>query len=100
MFAVHGIFDNNVTNSSHDQRVALAVKDLCSGGNVLGYGQKHVMALTGHCGTVDVMDCIELERCLIEKGLTKEGPGYHFIYGGSHGGFLGAHRKSLASCEY
>ena len=80
--------------------VALDVISLPNYTGSLGYGQKHVMALTGHCGTVDVMDCIELERCLIEKGLTKEGPGYHFIYGGSHGGFLGAHRKSLASCEY
>ena len=66
----------------------------------LGYGLKHVMGLLGNCGTLDVKDCIELAQCLIDKGIAKEGAGYQFIYGGSHGGFLGAHRKSPASKDH
>ena len=61
----------------------------------LGYGLKHITSIQGNCGTVDVKDCFELTQCLIDKGMAKEGPGCQFIHGGSHGGFLGAHRKSI-----
>lgn len=61
----------------------------------LGYGEKHVKALVGTAGALDVQDCMATIRHLIQLGIAKEGPGNQFIYGGSHGGFLGAHCQSV-----
>ncbi|KAF9035752.1 alpha/beta-hydrolase [Hymenopellis radicata] len=57
----------------------------------LGYGERYVQALRGHCGTLDVEDCVASVRHLIALGIAEEGEGKLFISGGSHGGFLGAH---------
>ena len=59
----------------------------------LGFGESSVRALLGHCGTLDVQDCIATTRHLVKEGIAADGPGKQFIFGGSHGGFLAAHRK-------
>ncbi|KAE9401852.1 alpha/beta-hydrolase [Gymnopus androsaceus JB14] len=56
-----------------------------------GFGEKHVRALIGQCGTLDVGDCIESVRYLVKTGVAVEGPGKLFLSGGSHGGFLLGH---------
>ncbi|KAF5366775.1 hypothetical protein D9758_006498 [Tetrapyrgos nigripes] len=56
-----------------------------------GYGETHIQALIGKCGTLDVGDCIESVRHLVKLGIAEEGPGKIFITGGSHGGFLTGH---------
>ncbi|KZV61022.1 alpha/beta-hydrolase [Peniophora sp. CONT] len=56
-----------------------------------GYGGAHISALIGKCGTLDVQDCVDTVNKLVELGKASLGPGKHYIYGGSHGGFLGAH---------
>ncbi|KAJ6541002.1 Alpha/Beta hydrolase protein [Mycena vulgaris] len=56
-----------------------------------GFGEKSVRALMGHCGTLDVQDCIVTARHLVSLGLAVEGKGKQFVMGGSHGGFLTAH---------
>ena len=58
----------------------------------VGFGQKYVEELLGKIGTLDIQDCIASVRHLIELGLTKEGAGYQYLYGGSHGGFIIGHR--------
>jgi len=57
-----------------------------------GYGEKFIQDLIGRCGDLDVQDCIASARHLIKLGISEAGPGKQFITGGSHGGFLGAHR--------
>ena len=61
----------------------------------LGYGDGFVQRLIGNCGKLDVEDCYESIRHLIESGIAEEGPGKQFLTGGSHGGFLIAHRMSF-----
>ncbi|VDC02763.1 unnamed protein product [Peniophora sp. CBMAI 1063] len=56
-----------------------------------GYGGAHVSALVGKCGSLDVQDCVDSVNKLAELGKASLGPGKQYIYGGSHGGFLGAH---------
>ena len=60
----------------------------------LGYGDGFVQRLVGNCGKLDVEDCYASIRHLIESGIA-EGPGKQFLTGGSHGGFLIAHRMSF-----
>ena len=57
-----------------------------------GYGEKFIQDLVGRCGDLDVQDCIASARHLIKLSISKAGPGKQFVMGGSHGGFLGAHR--------
>ncbi|KAF9074357.1 Alpha/Beta hydrolase protein [Rhodocollybia butyracea] len=57
----------------------------------LGFGEKYVRALIGQCGTLDVGDCIESVRHLVNTGVAGEGRGKLFLSGGSHGGFLLGH---------
>ncbi|THV03554.1 alpha/beta-hydrolase [Dendrothele bispora CBS 962.96] len=56
-----------------------------------GYGEKHVQALIGKCGSLDVEDCIESVNHLVKLGIAEQGPGKIFVTGGSHGGFLTGH---------
>ena len=58
----------------------------------MGYGEKYIQKLLGECGTLDVADCIATVEELINLGLSE--PGRQIVQGGSHGGFLAAHRKS------
>lgn len=58
----------------------------------VGYGEKYIQELIGKCGTLDVADCIATVQELINLGLSEEKR--QVIHGGSHGGFLTAHRKS------
>src|ERR1700760_3198226 len=62
----------------------------------LGFGQSAVLRLIGKCGTLDVEDCMEVLQHLVGTGYAQLGRGKVFIHGGSHGGFLGAHRKCLS----
>ncbi|KAF9529900.1 Alpha/Beta hydrolase protein [Crepidotus variabilis] len=57
----------------------------------LGFGEAFVQGLIGRCGELDVDEVIDTARYLVKKGISQEGEGQQFIYGGSHGGFLGAH---------
>ena len=61
----------------------------------LGYGDGFVQRLIGNCGKTDVEDCYASIRHLIDSGIAEEGPGKQFLTGGSHGGFLVAHRMSF-----
>jgi hypothetical protein len=58
----------------------------------LGFGEKYIQKLLGHCGTMDVQDVVESVNELIRLGISEHGR--QVIQGGSHGGFLAAHRKS------
>ncbi|KAI0028785.1 Alpha/Beta hydrolase protein [Vararia minispora EC-137] len=57
----------------------------------VGYGGKNVDALIGKCGSLDVEDVLRSVEAVVNKGFTTFGKGKHFYWGGSHGGFLGAH---------
>ena len=57
-----------------------------------GFGEAFLQDLVGRCGELDVQDCIATARYLIAEGVSEQGPGKQFITGGSHGGFLTAHR--------
>lgn len=59
----------------------------------LGFGENSIQALIGNCGTLDVQDCVASINHLIDLGVAEHGPGKQFVMGGSHGGFLTAHRK-------
>lgn len=59
----------------------------------LGFGDTYVRKLLGRIGSLDVEDCTETVKYLSTLGLTDLGPGKQFLSGGSHGGFLTAHRK-------
>lgn len=65
----------------------------------LGFGETYVRKLIGQAGTLDVNDCIASVRHLIKIGKSESGPGKQFVQGGSHGGFLTAHRKLLNRCR-
>jgi len=60
-----------------------------------GFGEAFLQELVGRCGELDVQDCMASTKHLISLGISKEGPGMQLITGGSHGGFLTAHRMSL-----
>ncbi|KAL0568722.1 hypothetical protein V5O48_013264 [Marasmius crinis-equi] len=58
----------------------------------LGFGEAHVQALLGKCGTLDVEDCMESFRHLARIGVAQEGGNSRvFLFGGSHGGFIIGH---------
>ncbi|KAL0956583.1 hypothetical protein HGRIS_002721 [Hohenbuehelia grisea] len=57
----------------------------------LGFGETHVRALLGNCGSLDVEDCIASVRHLIKLGISESGPENQMVQGGSHGGFLTGH---------
>ena len=59
----------------------------------LGYGLKYIKELIGKWGVVDVQDCIDTTMGLIRKGVIRNQIGFQFIFGGSHGGLIAAHRK-------
>lgn len=59
-----------------------------------GFGEKYIRKLPGQCGRLDVDDCMESIRYLIKKGITEEDKQH--LFGGSHGGFIVAHRGSLS----
>ena len=50
-------------------------------------------ALVGKCGTLDVEDVKASVDYLVKEGKGEHGPGKQLVTGGSHGGFLTAHRK-------
>lgn len=56
----------------------------------MGFGEKYIRKLLGHCGTMDVQDVVESVNELIRLGISE--PGRQVVQGGSHGGFLAAHR--------
>jgi len=58
-----------------------------------GYGGKHVDALIGKCGERDVADIVRSVKAVIDSGASGQKVAKYY-YGGSHGGFLGAHRKT------
>ena len=66
----------------------------------LGFGQSAVLRLIGKCGSLDVEDCMEALRHIVGLGYAQLGRGKVFIHGGSHGGFLGAHRKCSLSRSF
>ncbi|CAK5282043.1 unnamed protein product [Mycena citricolor] len=57
----------------------------------MGQGETFLRSLLGHCGELDVQDCIASTMYLVKLGLSSEGRGKQFVMGGSHGGFLTAH---------
>lgn len=63
----------------------------------LGYGEQNVRKLLGRIGSLDVEDCMASVEHLVAADLAAFGPGQHFLYGGSHGGFLIGHRKCISS---
>jgi acylaminoacyl-peptidase len=61
-----------------------------------GFGEFYVQKLIGKCGTLDVQDVKATVDLLVKEGKGEYGPGKQFVIGGSHGGFLTAHRE----CNY
>lgn len=61
-----------------------------------GFGDFYVQKLIGKCGTLDVEDVKATVDLLVREGKGEYGPGKQFVTGGSHGGFLTAHRE----CDY
>ena len=61
----------------------------------LGFGEKFVQKLRGKCGMLDVQDCMASAQHLTEVGVSERGFGKQLVQGGSHGGFLTAHRRPL-----
>jgi len=57
----------------------------------MGFGEKYIRKLLGHCGTMDVQDVVASVNELIRLGISEHGR--QLVQGGSHGGFLAAHRK-------
>ncbi|OAX35979.1 alpha/beta-hydrolase [Rhizopogon vinicolor AM-OR11-026] len=55
----------------------------------MGFGEKYITKLLGHCGSMDVEDVVESVEELIRLGISE--PGRQVVQGGSHGGFLAAH---------
>ena len=66
----------------------------------IGFGQKYVEALMGRAGELDVKECYESAKHLVKLGIAREGPGKQFVQGGSHGGFLSAHRMCFHSTMF
>jgi hypothetical protein len=58
-----------------------------------GFGDIYVQELIGKCGTLDVQDVKACVDHLVKEGKGEHGPGKQFVLGGSHGGFLTAHRE-------
>jgi dipeptidyl aminopeptidase/acylaminoacyl peptidase len=61
-----------------------------------GFGDFYVQKLIGKCGTLDVEDVKATVDLLVKEGKGEYGPGKQLVTGGSHGGFLTAHRE----CHY
>ena len=59
----------------------------------IGFGEFYVQKLIGKCGTLDVEDVKATVDHLVNGGKGEYGPGKQFVTGGSHGGFLTAHRE-------
>jgi acylaminoacyl-peptidase len=59
----------------------------------MGFGQTYIEKLLGHCGSIDVEDVAESVRELVRRGVAEDGR--QVVLGGSHGGFIAAHRTSL-----
>ncbi|KAG0694260.1 Alpha/Beta hydrolase protein [Suillus ampliporus] len=55
----------------------------------MGFGEKYIRKLLGHCGTMDVEDVVGSVNELIRLGISEHGR--QVVQGGSHGGFLSAH---------
>ncbi|KAJ8519578.1 hypothetical protein ONZ45_g3475 [Pleurotus djamor] len=91
----HGGPHGTVTTAFSAGTVALALEgftlSLPNYTGSLGFGEKYVSALLGHCGSLDVEDCIASVRHLVDTGVAVMGKGKQFVSGGSHGGFLTAH---------
>lgn len=58
-----------------------------------GFGDFYVQELIGKCGTLDVQDVKACVDHLVKEGKGEHGRGKQFVLGGSHGGFLTAHRE-------
>lgn len=58
-----------------------------------GFGDFYIQELIGKCGTLDVQDVKACVDHLVGEGKAEHGPGKQFATGGSHGGFLTAHRE-------
>jgi len=58
-----------------------------------GFGDFYIQELIGKCGTLDVEDVKACVDHLVGEGKGEHGPGKQFVTGGSHGGFLTAHRE-------
>jgi len=55
----------------------------------LGFGRASLESLLGHAGTLDVADCMAALDAAVSRGLVDGAR--TAVWGGSHGGFLGAH---------
>ncbi|KAG1727233.1 hypothetical protein EDB19DRAFT_2042887 [Suillus lakei] len=58
----------------------------------MGFGQTHIRNLLGHCGSIDVEDVVTSVEELVRRGISEKGR--QVVTGGSHGGFIAAHRES------
>ncbi|KAG2113986.1 Alpha/Beta hydrolase protein [Suillus cothurnatus] len=90
---LHGGPHASSTTSFYPATVALALEgytlSLPNYTGSMGFGEKYIQKLLGHCGTMDVQDVIESVNELIRLGISEHGR--QVVQGGSHGGFLAAH---------
>ncbi|KAG1796099.1 Alpha/Beta hydrolase protein [Suillus variegatus] len=92
----HGGPHASTTTSFYPATVALALEgytiSLPNYTGSMGFGEKYIQKLLGNCGTMDVQDVVESVNELIRRGISEHGR--QVVHGGSHGGFLAAHRKT------
>jgi acylaminoacyl-peptidase len=90
---LHGGPHASSTTSFYPATVALALEgytlSLPNYTGSMGFGEKYIQKLLGHCGTMDVQDVVESVYELIRLGISEHGR--QVVQGGSHGGFLAAH---------
>ncbi|KAG1834331.1 hypothetical protein DFJ58DRAFT_908669 [Suillus subalutaceus] len=89
----HGGPHASSTTSFYSATAALALEgytlSLPNYTGSMGFGEKYIQKLLGHCGKMDVQDVVESVNELIRLGISEHGR--QVVQGGSHGGFLTAH---------
>ncbi|KAG1902336.1 Alpha/Beta hydrolase protein [Suillus fuscotomentosus] len=89
----HGGPHISTTTSFYPATAALALEgytiSLPNYTGSMGFGEKYIQKLVGHCGAMEVQDVVESVNELIRLGISEHGR--QVIQGASYGGFLAAH---------
>ncbi|XP_066924049.1 acylamino-acid-releasing enzyme-like [Clytia hemisphaerica] len=64
---------------------------LCNYRGSTGFGKENLEALPGNVGDMDIKDVQNFAEILLEKFENRFNKKQIFVFGGSHGGFIGAH---------
>ncbi|KAG1795267.1 Alpha/Beta hydrolase protein [Suillus variegatus] len=89
----HGGPHISTTTSFYPATAALALEgytiSLPNYTGSMGFGEKYIQKLVGHCGTMEVQDVVESVNELIRLGISEHGR--QVVQGASYGGFIAAH---------